>query len=568
MLQTLLLVVFVSAITIIFGLSLLLFFKKESILIINEQQLVLAFFSGLTFIVLISSWLSLIAPLNIICFSPFVLIAVINLLYKRKYIQWKNDLKLKDNKYEVAFFIIACTLFFQLGSLEPYMADTEIYHIQIVRWYQQFTTVPGLANLYPRFGFYSNWFHLISTLSFSPDQGNLLYLNTTISIWFTFFLLTKIASFKKNNISDYHFFRTLYTIILLFMFLGWNMLRGNCRSMGNDFIVTLLVLYILFHIAEIRLVKVSEQIPIKVFIILAISIPFFKLTGSFILLILLLYFIQTKQPLKIYGYTAAILALFILPFFTKNYIQTGYLFYPYTFLDLFSPDWKLPLPFVHRFQEFITLSNKYIYEDVPTEAWGSSSFKWLNTWFLKLALYDKVLLVLFLVSIPCLIFYHRLINQHFRRITIYLLAILPVVIVWLFISPDPRFLYGFILFNTFYILTFVLLLFNKASVHNISYKLTFWVIFLFAFYKISLYDGPLLSASFPEKPPYKKVEINYNTFYLAQKKTASELLKCVDLPIPCIYSINPYLQMRSSRLEDGFKINTTVDSVFISNYIY
>jgi len=568
MLETLLFVVLVSLLSIIIGLVLLLFFKKTKPILINEQQLVLTFFLGIVIVSMLASWINLFLPLHIISFSPFFLLAIITLLLKRKHFLWKSDLDLKAIKYEGIVFIITLILFIQLGSLTPYMADTQIYHLQIVRWYQNYKTIPGLANLFPRYGFYSNWFHLISTYSLPSSHGNLLYVNTTISIWFTFFILTKIAAFKASHVTEKKFFTIFYITIFLFLFFGWNLLRGNCRSLGNDFIVTLLVLYILLAITESRILNKSVSVNKNVLIFLTLSVPFFKLTGLFVLPLLLIYFIQTKQGFKTYRYSASIALLFIIPFCIKNYIQSGYLLFPYTSLDLFSPDWKLPLPLAQRFQEFITLSNKYIYEGVPVNAWNQSSFKWLNTWFLKLALYDKVLLILLLFSWPLVFYYTRLTNHFLKRNIGYLLAIVPIIIIWFFTSPDPRFLYGFIVFSTFYTITAILLPYIKKDAVQVVQKMAFIAIFLFSIYKICLFEGSLLNAYIPKKHAYEKIEINNNTFYLTKKSSVSDLSECVDLPIPCIYSSNPYLQMRSADFEKGFRMNKSLDSTFISNYIY
>src|SRR5688572_27670077 len=128
MLQTLLLIVLVSIGTITFGLNLILYCSKSRSVMINEQQLVLAFFSGLVIISLLSAWISLLAPLHLISFAPFLLVAIILLILNRKHFKWTTDLNLRAAKYEAVIFIIACILFIQLGSLTPYMADTEIYH--------------------------------------------------------------------------------------------------------------------------------------------------------------------------------------------------------------------------------------------------------------------------------------------------------------------------------------------------------------------------------------------------------------------------------------------------------
>ncbi len=73
------------------------------------------------------------------------------------------------------------------------MDDTSSYHIQMVKWIQEFGSVPGIANLHLRFGFNSSWFTSIALFSY-PVSGLNIYssLNGLLSIWTGYFLLEKV----------------------------------------------------------------------------------------------------------------------------------------------------------------------------------------------------------------------------------------------------------------------------------------------------------------------------------------------------------------------------------------
>lgn len=569
MLETLLLVVFVSIASIVPGLLFLLYLNRSPIFAVNERSLVLSFFLGLSVISLLSAWLTLFLPLHFYTLLPFLLISAIIIYNKRKSLQWRSDFSFSKNKLEVAFFIIACLLFIQLGSLDPYAADTKTYHLQIIRWSQQYKTVPGLANLGPRFSFPSNWFHLISSFSFSPNQGNLQYLNTALSIWFTFYLLIKInENRRKLTYKEHQLFTCVYIFLFLFMTIGWNLLRGNCRSLGNDFIVTTLTLYVLLNIAERLIIKHQEQIDINVLILLAISIPFYKLSGSFISILLLIFLIQSRQPLNVFGYASLLLILFAIPFLAKNYIQTGYPLYPYTFLDLFSPDWKLPPILMDRFMSFNYLSNKYIYQGVSDAAWHNPPFNWLDSWFYRMAAYDQVLIVLFLISLLLFLLKSNHQNPNFKRIAIYLFCTLPILVAWFMLSPDPRFIYAYILFTTFFLLAFSILPFISEAILRWGYTFLVTAILVFFLYKVVNFKGAVFDTYSPVKPEHTKQLINNKEFNIPIIQSTSIPPYCSDISIPCIYQYNPYLEMRGNSFSDGFKMKQTIDSNFIKAYIF
>jgi hypothetical protein len=569
MLEVFLLVLFVSFVVTTLGLNLLFFFKKDRrLLSIDGEQLVLAFFLGLVAIALISSWINLFCPLSFWILSPIVLAACINLYANKQHLHWNLRLDIKKHKFEIIVFVISCILFIQLGSLIPYMPDTKTYHLQIVRWCQQFKTVPGLANLYPRYAFYSNWFHLVSILSFSPNQTSLLYVNTTLTIWFTFFLFIKILAHSKKESYQHRFLMFLYTSILLFMFIGWNLLRGNCQSLNNDFIVTTLSLYILLRITEKLILEPLWFDDTNILILLTASIPFFKLTGAFVLIALCIYLIQVKQLQKRLYFLVTILFCFGIPYLIKNYIQSGYIFFPLTFFDVFAPDWKLPREMADRFNEFILLSNQYIYESIPSEAWQTPSYNWLNTWYFKLATYDKVLLILYVATLPLLLFYKPFKQTSFRRVYPYLLLQVLFIILWFFTGPDPRFLYGYLLFATFTLISIAFsLLLKQTYLVNLT-KLGFLTILLISVNKAFTYHGTFIKALPAESTSFRTVIIDNTSFIIPDTNRNTRMLHCEILPIPCFYQFNPYLHMRGENFKSGFRMNTPVDTGFLKTYIF
>src|SRR6185503_10426523 len=79
------------------------------------------------------------------------------------------------------FTILALILVMNAGPTQ--MDDTDSYHIQMVKWIQEYGTVPGIANLHERFGFNSSWFSSIALFSFSSKTtGGFTIMNSIISL--------------------------------------------------------------------------------------------------------------------------------------------------------------------------------------------------------------------------------------------------------------------------------------------------------------------------------------------------------------------------------------------------
>src|ERR1051326_4055576 len=170
MLQQLFHIIVLSIICIIWGIPVLLTFypsvRKDEFWYHSFAGLLsFLFFCGCIFISAVSAWLYLFAPLK---FYYLTLLTATLLLYLFLF-QRRKIFKLFSGKQPgvtsilpVVFLCVSVLLFIVLSALRPVNGDTQIYHLQIIQWQNQYSVVPGIAILYPRFGLGSNWFDLIS----------------------------------------------------------------------------------------------------------------------------------------------------------------------------------------------------------------------------------------------------------------------------------------------------------------------------------------------------------------------------------------------------------------------
>ena len=121
-------------------------------------------------------------------FKPFLILfvvcAVLTLFFKEK---------ICTGYYTKA---IACTfpfalIIYFLAASVPIHYDSGLYHIQAVKWIEQYAVVPGLGNLHGRLAFNPNLFNLTAGFSFSQFFNQPIYaVNSFFGIVFLYFILT------------------------------------------------------------------------------------------------------------------------------------------------------------------------------------------------------------------------------------------------------------------------------------------------------------------------------------------------------------------------------------------
>ena len=192
MLQSLFYFILISTFCIIWGLPIFLYNgnQKQNIRLTFEE-IIFSFLIGLIFISVFSSWVSLFSPVRFFTLLLFTLPLLFFEIFWLRKKTWIVDLSFSRQlkTAELLFLIAGFLLFTFLCIGKPTLEDTDLYHVQNIKWIYEYGTIPGLANLYLRNGFYSNWFHLISIFHLPFSNHNFIYVNYTFVIWIFFFML-------------------------------------------------------------------------------------------------------------------------------------------------------------------------------------------------------------------------------------------------------------------------------------------------------------------------------------------------------------------------------------------
>lgn len=525
----------------------------------NERPVIFYAISGLILITTITQIVVLFFPIGFYVKLFISLSLLLAGLAKRKsfrdfYARIYSGFSLLSNLSSVLFILIwAIILLISAGP--TVMDDTDSYHIQSIKWIQEFGSVPGLVNLHERFGFNSSWFSSAALFSFSPGtSGGFTVLNSVLSMWLCYWLISKYNLLQKES-KPHAAFSLL--IVLIISILIWPLLRGNAATTNYDFIATCIVLILFTDIVLAKNKEISPSIewiiwPAYLFTVRIINFPLLLLS-----LMALIIFVKQKKARALFLPIVYCLVL-IIPFIIRNIIIAGYPFYPAPYFDLGNVDWKPDPQTTERLLEYIKYYNRvsttYL-EIEQTKALGSN---WIPSWFNYLFPFDKALLIAGSIGIIAPVI--KLSGQKNKK-KILLIAISIVwLICWFIISPDPRFVYGLLLFGVFlFACYFFSVIKNWQLLKHLSGILIIVMITASGFYFVSkpwkqpAYRNWMLPAQLPH-PPVKEFLTDDIILRIPEPINNNWNSRCYGTDLPCLYKIDPRLKARGKNIGNGFRL--------------
>lgn len=578
MLQVILHTIIISVICMLWGLPAFLLCQRykaaEKWMGEGLPLLVFLFFSGLLTISFISSWLILFIALKfsllLMCTGlMLIFIAKPVIAYKQKLLFFLKH-KITYNPILIIFCSVVILLLLIMGVLKPINGDTQIYHLQIIRWTNEYGIVPGLANIFPRLGLGSNWFNLISFFHIPAfTHQNFTYLNVTVTIWFLLWLITKLQHFSRNEISTNNKPLLVFYFLITFYFLAeWQLFRDTANSTAYDFIVTILIIFCLSNWVE-KLFFIDNQLPSTVLIFLSFSIITFKLSGLLILVFIILLILNSTQRFKLFLFSSITSLLIVLPVLIKNHITTGYFLFPYPF-TIGYPDWRLPETMTAEFKNYIINVNRYYnYQLSFINTLDKTTFNWIPYWINGILIQHRILIVLSFFSFSLLFINKSKKFIDLRFLKLLLLVLWVMLLGWFFSAPDPRFIYGVLLISSF--LPLAIWSANIKLPITYSLLITVFITIFYLYFKMTILFQHTEYLIYPvanDQPVYQKLNNNGIVYYKPGKMNSDWNCKCYYTPIPCITEENPFLAPRGFSIKKGFKYTTTPDIKFVKNYNY
>jgi hypothetical protein len=323
---------------------------------------------------------SLFVPINNIGFIIFIVLGIAGLPVW--YRQYKNSVAQNNRSETIVFgflvglFIVGTlSLLARVGGFDVGAADTHIYHGQLVRWLNEYGTVPGLGNLIMAVN--SSWHVMASLLDNNLWDGRSMVIMPAM-LWagIALYILYELCFSRTNG-------RRIFSFCIL-IWISLNCLRV-IPSLYYDDPVHALNIIVVFEFLYLFDAGLSNKNLVNhAACVLALGVAAFmvKPLGAvsviFSALLVLFFLLRTKrQPvggwMKIFLPGALALGIWVI----RTTILTGYPFYP---LRLFAlpVDWLVSRENIEAINTAILWGNRGFsdYTDLPL-----GNLAWLKQWF-------------------------------------------------------------------------------------------------------------------------------------------------------------------------------------------
>ena len=416
----------------------------------NETNFTLTLLTGLIGLTTVASFLSLFLALSAGAFLILMGGALFSLL-----VEWKLGGLRHSYKQMKAFslpwlvvilLLLVCFSVIENATHRPVNPDTGIYHAQAIRWMENYPVVPGLGNLHSRLAYNSAWLVLNASFSLAfLGLQSFRFVPAVLFLAIAYEFSRGAGAWLRGNPTPANLLRT-FLLPISFYVLG-----AQISSPGTDLPVVLLLWVLAPVVIEIAEDKRSPlNINPILLILLAVYMLTLKLSAAPVLLLaawMMLRFARSWQGwLTICGLSLMILA----PWLARNVVLSGYLVFPFPFIDWFHFDWKIPLDAARAEQQIILAwarnpgAEASLVLAMPLD-------QWLPIWFSDLTRNQKVMVMAAILS-PLLMFLEWAWLRHkvrtnlipHTKVFILFLLVLTGGVFWLFSAPDLRFGYGFL----------------------------------------------------------------------------------------------------------------------------
>ena len=435
-------------------------------------------YAGIGAVTVYAQFFSIFWKVGMMANMILLLICILCLLvFRKEILNDLHSLRLTVSPVKIITSVVLLLLFAYGTSTGIIHYDTGLYHAQSIRWIEEYGVVLGLGNLHSRLAYNSASFGLSALYSMAFLGGQSYH----CCAGFLAYLLAVVCAemFTKNRIkkpllSDFARIISIYYLMMIF---------DEMVSPASDYFMVLLVFYIVIRWLELIERQENSYMPYALLSVLCVVVLTIKLSGALILLLTLkpaVMMIKEKRTKEI-GQFLGLGALTVIPFLIRNVMLSGWLVYPFTFIDLFSFDFKIPKGMAD-------------YDAKEIQVWGRGFndvgrfddplVKWLPEWAANLDSSNKVFLALALSGVMLIIMLaiYGFIKK--KRDMLDFLHVTGTITIcflfWLLSAPLIRYGCVFLWLSPVLIWGYVYL---KISPHLDRFKIYFIVLFLFGAYK-------------------------------------------------------------------------------------
>lgn len=284
--------------------------------------------------------------------------------------------------------LILLTALFASRGLQH--TDTGIYHAQMIHWYEDYGVVKGLGNLQQHFAYNSSSLAYAAVFSMKWLVGQSLHgTNGFLQAFLVVWAVRGLRGFwrRKNHLADGCRFAILVYALVV---------SERIMSPSTDFSSMYLVLWVVCIWADLLTSdKNAESGQIYGYALLSVAAVFVatcKLSAGCLVILALYPFVKLlrrRQWKSIFIYIFCGV-LVLAPWLIRNVLISGWLLYPFTVLDLFHVDWKIPVEYVQRDSNQIKVWGRCLYDVARID---ESPLSWLPVWWAEKRREEMMLLI-------------------------------------------------------------------------------------------------------------------------------------------------------------------------------
>lgn len=507
-------------------------------------------YAGIGAVTVYSQFCSVFSKVGLGANVVLLLICVLCVLfYHKAYLEEWHTFRLTVTPGKVVVTVLLFLLFAYGTSFGIIHYDTGLYHAQSIRWIEEYGVVPGLGNLHTRLAYNSAAFCLSALYSMAFLGGQSFH----CCAGYLAFLLAEIcvAAFRKKRLksprlSDFARLIGIYYLLIIF---------DEMVSPASDYFMVLLVFYIVIRWLELLEDDEKSYLPYGLLCLLCVTVLTVKLSGALILLLTLKPAVMLIKDKKMKDIAFFLAAGFVtaLPFFIRNVILSGWLVYPFTSIDLFDVDFKIPKGVADYDSREIQVWGRG-YSDVTR--YEESIWNWLPDWVRSLDLTDKGFLILALTGLLILVVLitYAVIKKK-KDMTDYLHITSVLAICFLFwLCSAPLIRYGCVFLWLVPVLTWGFV-YTKISPGTDRYKLYLVLLILAGVYKLGAFGAEvfgngeaayLVLQKDYENYETESYEVNGYTFYYPVEGDRTGYNDFPSVPV------KKEVTFRGDDLKDGF----------------
>jgi hypothetical protein len=436
------------------------------------------------------------------------------------------------------FITLGITLIAALvnGIARAGTGDIGDYHLQAIRWMEEFKIVPGIGNVRRQLGNNSNWFllHAFTGMHFLGLRS-VYTLNTLL-------LICGIWYFTPRQNDTHIVFKSVTLLYIASM-----AYRKYVGAVTNDYAITIYTLTFFAYLYTQQKLS-AEQVLLIAFV--CGSMITFKLSAIATVVIPLWLFMGHFRNKKLLKIISVVLILIFIPWMYTTYIHSGYFIYPIQHTGLLHPDWQMPAEQL-QFEREINVANERVPGVDVATVLAKSFSEWFPLWVKSL---DYFSLLLVIVTVGSILL--QLYRLFVKRISIpplqwmLLITVCITLMVWFTQAPAIRFVFGVMVF---------LAAMNAQQISE-KFSLVLKPVYIHYFTSALLVVGMILFVNNISNIKWLTPDAySGNTLITHKLKRGYVYLpedngQCWDAPLPCTGLLNEHLVWRGENMEAGFRI--------------